>query len=65
MSSAGWADGHGYVITAEAAAHAHLIKKIGHTYKYYLTHFGKEIITPGLKLRELVLIPQLAFGHTH
>jgi hypothetical protein len=40
-----------------------LIKKIGHTYKYYLTRFGKEVITAGLKLRELVLIPQLAFGH--
>jgi hypothetical protein len=40
-----------------------LIKKIGHTYKYYLTLFGKEVITAGLKLRELVLIPQLAFGH--
>ena len=39
-----------------------LIKKIGHTYKYYLTRFGKEVITAGLKLRELVLIPQLAFG---
>jgi hypothetical protein len=40
-----------------------LIKKIGHTYKYYLTRFGKEVITAGLKIRELVLIPQLAFGH--
>jgi hypothetical protein len=39
-----------------------LIKKVGHTYKYYLTQFGKEIITTGLKLRDLVLIPQLAFG---
>jgi hypothetical protein len=38
-----------------------LIKKVGRTYKYYLTHFGKEVITAGLKLRELVLIPQLAF----
>jgi hypothetical protein len=37
------------------------IKKVGRTYKYYLTHFGKEVITAGLKLRELVLIPQLAF----
>jgi DNA-binding IclR family transcriptional regulator len=39
-----------------------LIKKVGHTYKYYLTQFGKEIIMTGLKLRDLVLIPQLAFG---
>ena len=40
-----------------------LIKKIGHTYKYYLTQFGKDVIATGLKLRELVIIPQLAFGH--
>jgi hypothetical protein len=40
-----------------------LIKKVGRTYKYYLTQFGKEVITTGLKLKELVAIPQLAFGH--
>ena len=40
-----------------------LIKKVGHTYKYYLTQFGKDVIATGLKLRELVIIPQLAFGH--
>jgi hypothetical protein len=37
-----------------------LVKKVGHTYKYYLTQFGKAVITTGLKLRELVIIPQLA-----
>ena len=37
-----------------------LIKKVGHTYKYYVTPFGKDILNAGLKLRELVLIPQLA-----
>ena len=40
-----------------------LIKKVGHTYKYYLTRFGKDVIATGLKLRELVVIPQLACGH--
>ena len=39
-----------------------LIKKVGHTYKYYLTRFGKDVIATGLKLRELVVIPQLACG---
>lgn len=39
-----------------------LLKKIGHSYKYYLTPFGKAVIATGLKLRELVIIPQLAFG---
>jgi hypothetical protein len=40
-----------------------LIKKVGHAYKYYLTRFGKEVIATGLKLKELVVIPQLACGH--
>jgi hypothetical protein len=39
-----------------------LIKKVGHTYKYYLTRFGKTVITTGLKLRELVIIPQLSLN---
>src|SRR6516162_8447946 len=33
-----------------------LIKKIGKTYKYYLTAFGK-VITLGLKLKHLYIIP--------
>ena len=37
-----------------------LIKKIGHTYKYYVTAFGKQAVTTALKLREFVIIPQLA-----
>ena len=37
-----------------------LIKKIGRTYKYYVTAFGKEVVATALKLRELVIIPQLA-----
>lgn len=38
------------------------IKKVGHTYRYYLTHFGKEIIAAALRLKELVLIPPLAYS---
>ena len=37
-----------------------LIKKIGHTYKYYVTAFGKQAVITALKLREFVIIPQLA-----
>ena len=37
-----------------------LIKKIGRTYKYYLTSFGKQVIATGLKLKQLFIIPQLA-----
>jgi len=39
-----------------------LIKKVGRTYKYYLTTLGKEVIAAGLKLKELFLVPQLAFA---
>lgn len=37
-----------------------LIKKITHSYKYSLTVFGRKVITTGLKLKELVIIPELA-----
>ncbi|MGA3239884.1 MAG: MarR family transcriptional regulator [Bryobacteraceae bacterium] len=39
-----------------------LVKKVGSTYKYYVTAFGKEVVATALKLRELVIIPQLALG---
>lgn len=37
-----------------------LIKKVGRTYKYYLTRLGKHAILAALKLRELIIIPILA-----
>lgn len=37
-----------------------LIKKVGRTYKYYLTPLGKAVITLGLRLRELFIVPTLA-----
>ncbi len=41
--------------------HLHgLIKKIGHTYKYYLTETGRRVALTALKLRHLVVIPSLA-----
>ncbi len=41
--------------------HLHgLIKKIGHTYKYYLTETGRRVALTALKLRQLVVIPSLA-----
>ena len=42
-----------------------LVKKVGHTYKYYVTAFGKQVVATALKLRELVIIPQLALELTH
>jgi hypothetical protein len=39
-----------------------LIKKVGKTYKYYLTSFGREVIAMALKFKEMVVIPQLAAG---
>jgi len=40
-----------------------LLKRVGRTYRYYLTQFGKHIVATGLKLKELVLIPELAYTH--
>ena len=37
-----------------------LIKRIGHTYKYYLTKLGRTVAASGLKIRALILLPQLA-----
>jgi hypothetical protein len=39
-----------------------LIKKVGHTYHYYVTRLGKIVATAGLRIKELVLIPQLVAG---
>ena len=41
--------------------HTHsLIKKVANTYKYYLTRFGSQVITMGMKLKEMIIIPELA-----
>jgi hypothetical protein len=37
-----------------------IIKKVGRRYKYYLTEFGRQVALMALKLREMVIIPQLA-----
>jgi hypothetical protein len=37
-----------------------LIKKVGKTYKYYLTVLGRQIIVAGLKFKNMSLIPELA-----
>lgn len=34
--------------------------RMGHCYKYYLTALGKQVAALGLKLKELVIIPELA-----
>ena len=36
-----------------------MIKKVGRTYHYYLTQFGRTFAIAGTKIKELVLIPQL------
>jgi hypothetical protein len=38
-----------------------LIKKIPCTYRYHVTKLGKYVITMGLKLKEIVIIPELNF----
>lgn len=37
-----------------------LIKRAGKRYRYYLTDFGRRVATTSLKMREMVIIPQLA-----
>ena len=37
-----------------------LIKKVGKTYKYYVTTLGKQVIALGLKLKNLYIIPELS-----
>jgi hypothetical protein len=37
-----------------------LVKKVGSRYRYSLTKLGRQVILAGLKLKELILIPQLA-----
>ena len=37
-----------------------LIKKVGKTYKYYLTALGRQIIVAGLKFKNMSLIPDLS-----
>jgi hypothetical protein len=39
-----------------------VIKKVGKRYKYYLTDFGLQSASMSLKLREMVVIPILAFA---
>lgn len=39
-----------------------VIKKVGNHYKYYLTDFGRQTAAMALKLREMVVIPTLAFA---
>ncbi len=41
-----------------------LIKKVGKRYKYYLTDFGRQAILMVPKLRKIVIIRELARGHT-
>ncbi len=37
-----------------------LVRKVGSTYKYYVTDLGRAIITTALELKRMVLIPELA-----
>ena len=37
-----------------------LIKKVGRTYKYYVTRLGKTVLSAALKLRRFLLIPAMA-----
>jgi len=38
------------------------LRKVPHCYRYYLTDFGRSVAALCVKLREMVVIPQLAWG---
>ena len=40
-----------------------LIEKISGTYRYFLTALGKSVVAAGLKVRNLIIVPQLAKIH--
>ena len=37
-----------------------LIKRVGKTYKYYLTKLGRQVVVAALRVRELEVVPILA-----
>lgn len=37
-----------------------IIKKVGRTYKYYLTKLGKAVIVTGLRIKQMMVAPELA-----
>jgi len=37
-----------------------ILKRVAHTYKYYLTDLGRRVVVAGLKLRNMFVIPALA-----
>ena len=37
----------------------HLIKRVGHTYRYYLTALGRRLITTCYKLQQSIILPAL------
>ena len=39
-----------------------ILKRVGRTYKYYLTKLGRHVTIAGLKIKSMVLIPQLAMA---
>lgn len=40
-----------------------LVKKVGRTYKYYLTRLGRCVIAAALRVREFIIMPELAMEH--
>ncbi len=39
------------------------VKKVGNSYKYYLTQFGKEIFVCSQKVINMIMIPQLSLSN--
>jgi hypothetical protein len=39
-----------------------LIKRVGRTYKYYLSSLGKKVLVAALQLKERVILPTMAIA---
>jgi len=41
------------------------IRKIAGTYKYFLTSLGKSVVAAGLKVKNLIIVPELSLAQAH
>jgi len=39
-----------------------LIKRVGRTYKYYLSSLGKKVLVAALQLKERIILPTMAIA---
>ena len=58
----GWTSGQMTRLLKRLRTHG-MIKKAARCYRYYLTKLGRQAITLGLRLKHLLVVPELAFAN--